>query len=219
MKLINSMTTIITLVFCAAVLSACEDLKVGLDDGTQDTLECLLNQTCDATGEGEMEEETSDNDGGSEESNDADSGDDSSDMGDSTGGINIMPVSDKGSNRYFMGTYSFSGTYRYPYDSCGDSWGNGYDFPGVLRAYSYGNKLDFEDNFGNLVWVADVYPDDTFDFMVQFLDSFGRPSNTVACTCEIETPYYYQSDYEEISCVCDPTYAHDEVCSLTYKNM
>lgn len=141
------------------------------------------------------------------------------DLGDSTGGVHSMPVTQKGGNRFFMGTYSLSSTYSYPYYSCGDSWGNGYEFPGVIRAYSYGSKIDFEDNFGNLVWIANVYPDDTFDFMVQFQDSFGRPSNNVACTCYIEEPYYYQSGTEEISCACDPTYEQDDVCSLSYESM
>ncbi len=140
------------------------------------------------------------------------------DPSDSTGGVSTMPVTQKGSNRYFMGTYSLSNSYSYPYYSCGDSWGNGYDFPGVLRAYSYGSKIDFEDNFGNLVWVANVYPDDTFDFMVQFLDGFGRPSNTVACSCVLEVPYSWSTE-EQISCACDPTYEYDEVCSLTYETL
>lgn len=142
------------------------------------------------------------------------SGDDS----DSTGGVDYLPGTNKGSNRYFMGTYSISSSYSYPYYSCGDSWGNGYEFPGVIRAYSYGSKIDFEDNFGNLVWVANVYPDDTFDFMVQFLDGFGRLSNTVACSCVLEAPYYWDTT-EQMSCTCDPTYEYDEVCSLTYESL
>lgn len=140
------------------------------------------------------------------------------DYGDSTGGVSKLPVTQKGSNRYFMGTYSLSTSYSYPYYSCGDSWGNGYEYPGVIRAYSYGNKIDFEDNFGNLVWTANLYPDDTFDFMTQFLDAFGRPSNTVACSCVIGNPYSW-SDLEQMQCACDPTYEYDEVCSLTYETM
>lgn len=140
------------------------------------------------------------------------------DYGDSTGGIGALPVSKKGSDRYFMGTYELSSNYIY--DDCTESyWGNGYEFPGVIRAYSYGNKLDFEDNSGNLVWNADVFPDDTFDFSVQFLDSFGRPSNTVACTCYIEEPYSYSYDTDTIKCTCDPSYEEDDVCSLTYDMM
>ena len=127
-----------------------------------------------------------------------------------------MPVSSKGgSDRYFMGTYNLTSG-GYPL-SCTSSYGNGYDFPSTLRLYSYDYSIDFENSYGDLVWIADVYPDDTFDFRVQLLDSFGRPSNTIACTCDISVPYY--DGKERVSCTCDPSYAGDETCSLTYDSL
>lgn len=118
-----------------------------------------------------------------------------------------------------MGTYKLQTTYENGYYSCAsEGYGaNGYDFPANVRAYSHDNKIDYEDSLGNMVWQSKVYPDDTFDFNVQMLDSFGRPSNIVYCTCDLSVPYYNGS--ERMSCVCDPTYADDSTCSLTYDLM
>ena len=65
-----------------------------------------------------------------------------------------------------------------------------------------------------LVWIADVYPDDTFDFAIRYRDSFGQPSVTVACTCYIRAAYnnYYP---DEIRCTCDPSNSSD-TCNIYY---
>lgn len=113
-----------------------------------------------------------------------------------------------------MGTYELQ--FSYTYDSCASDYGNNYEFPGVLRAYSNGSKIDFEDSLGNLLWAAEIYPDDTFDFVVQFLDSFGRASNLLACTCTLENNSTYYTSSEAMNCSCDPSYQEDAICSLTY---
>lgn len=208
-------------------ISACKEISVGLDDEAQDALDCITSSGCedeesddgDEVFVGDLEDEDEDDEGSGNNGNgnSHNSSDDYVDTGDSTGGVEILPTGRKGSSRFFMGTYEIN---EYDYDDCGDSyWGNGYDLPGVIRAYSHGDKIDFEDNFGNLRWIATVYPDDTFDYNMQFLDSFGNPSNIVACTCYIEEPYSYSYDSDTMKCTCDPMAAEDKTCSITYDMM
>ena len=116
-----------------------------------------------------------------------------------------------------MGTYQLSSAYSY--DSCTSDYGNNYDFPGTIRTYTNGNKIDFEDSLANLLWVAEIYPDDTFDFVVQFLDSFGRASNLLACTCYLQDNGTYYASSETLKCSCDPSSPDDDICSLTYDKL
>lgn len=207
--------------------NACKEMEIGLNDDAQSTLDCLSQRECESSSSSSTDnndENDSENDASSEggssgtsssEDSSTSSGSGANDPSDSSGGVGFMPVSSKGGpDRYFMGTYSLQSYYSNGYDSCTSDYGNAYDFPATVRAYSHNNDIDYEDSTGNLVWQAQVYPDDTFDFHVQLLDSFGKPSNTVSCTCDLSIPYY--NGKERMSCVCDPTYSGDEQCALTY---
>jgi len=109
-----------------------------------------------------------------------------------------------GAERFFMGTYEAS------YFSCD------YALPSVVRLYSHDNAIDFEDSTGKIVWVAEVYSDETFDLDIQFLNKFGHPSVTLSCTCEI-IEYQYTSD--EMSCTCDPSDPAAYCSNLYYDKM
>ena len=61
--------------------------------------------------------------------------------------------------------------------------------------------------------MAEVYPDETFDFDVRFQNSVGQPTIRVTCTCSIEEGYgdYYP---DEIQCGCESS--EDDGLCLQY---
>ncbi|MBF0105571.1 MAG: hypothetical protein HQM16_09630 [Deltaproteobacteria bacterium] len=102
------------------------------------------------------------------------------------------------------------------YDYISDRCDNTYNFPIVIRGYSHSSDdyIDFETNTGNLAWVAQVFPDNTFDFSIQFLNTFGNPSIQLDCTCQIEEGYlYYYTD--SVDCTC----GGDDKCTLSYEKL
>ena len=127
-------------------------------------------------------------------------------------GLIYTSDSNNGMSRSFLGTYSKG----YSSNDCSeDYWGPGLEMPAVLRAYSYGDYIDFETSLSQLVWSAIVYQDNTFDFVVRYLDSLGKPSITLTCTCSIVDSYYYS---DHLDCTCDPSNDTD-VCELRYNLM
>lgn len=198
-------------------LTSCGGLKVGLDDETLDVVECATGQSdCDdATQNASSDSSSDDEDSDTTEhtANYEGSNDDDETTG---GGVTALEPDgyDFYAERYFMGTYQLGtrtdGNYNgYLSPRCS----NDYNFPMVIRGYSHNddNFIDYETNTGELAWIAEIYPDDTFDFSVSFLDTFGHPSIQLNCTCEIVPGYqnYYE---DEIQCAC----GGDDSCNLYY---
>ncbi|MBU0504525.1 hypothetical protein KJ708_00910, partial [bacterium] len=186
MNLINKIGFCILVLFILHMIS-CGDLKIkaGIDDETIDKINNIFDDGEEQISDEEQNSDhvTADNfDGTNEE--DEDTG----------GGITVIEPAgyDKNEESYFMGTWSVSFDYYAAYSSRCDIE---YNFPTVIRGYShtYDEFIDFETSSGQLAWVAEVYPDETFDFSVQFLDTFGKPSVQLDCTCNIEEGYgdYY----------------------------
>jgi hypothetical protein len=206
---------LLAVIFCGGIvlLTSCGGLEVGLDDETLDAVECATGQSdCDTTQNASSDstddeiEHTANYEGSNEDD-------------DNTGG-GIEVIEPDGYNetedRYFMGTYSEgsnSSLYSYSSQNCA----NEYNFPTVIRGYSHNDDsfIDFETNAGELAWVAEIYPDETFDFSMRFLDTFGHPSIQLDCTCEIAEGYgnYYA---DEIQCDCG---SDEGSCTLAYTKM
>lgn len=200
-----------------AFISACGGgeykLKVEWDDDSEDE-EVLTSQE-------ETSEPSSQEEGwGSENENDGEDGSAETtcfeDCDSTEGGIEHLEVGNGyKKNRYFMGTYQFV-DYIYWY---GGSY-NGeckYGFPLNVRLYSHDNVIDFERSSGKLVWIADIYEDETFDFVVGFLNRFGNPSMELFCTCFIDDDYWYYSD-DMIKCGCEPSNGDDN-CEVYYEKL
>ena len=108
--------------------------------------------------------------------------------------------------RTFMGTYNIN---------LYNSWcTSSLDVPYTVRAYSHNfeDAIDFEDSSGALVWVADTFPDESFDFIIQYVNSFNQPKLGMYCTCIIQKGYggYYG---DEIQCTCS---GNGESCELDW---
>jgi hypothetical protein len=202
-----------------ALLTSCGGLKVGLDDESLDAVECATGQRdCDDTTQNASSDSSDDSEEADTPEHTANYEGSNSDDETTGGGIEVIEPDgyNESEDRYFMGTYSEgsnSAVYSYSSQNCA----NQYNFPTVIRGYSHNddNYIDFETNTGELAWVAEVYPDETFDFSMRFLDTFGHPSIEMDCTCEIVSGY---SDYysDEIQCSC----ASDEgACALAYTKM
>jgi hypothetical protein len=229
-------TTLIGMLFGSTILfAACGGLDIGLDDEAQATLDCLTDDSCDDDDSGDTAEAATDDDD-AEDSDDAEDTDDSGDSDaadeethdhtlsgdsydgsredddDTSGGI----LSDEPNgyedtdDRYFMGTYE---NFHDENPDCAYD----YNLPNVVRAYSHNTDdfIDFETNTGSLAWIAEQYPDDTFDFSLRFLDAFGDPSISLDCTCTI-SPAYYDYYNERIGCSCE---SDDGTCDLGYEKM
>lgn len=139
---------------------------------------------------------------------------DDNEMSDMSGGIRPVVISDS-VDRFLIGTFSLSAV-GYP-PSCTLSTGNDYSLPGSVRLYSINQKIEFETSFGQGLWIADIYSDDTFDFIIQFLNTFGTPSNSLECTCEFQGPF--SDGLERIYCLCEPRKSDDHYCSLVYDSV
>ncbi|MBF0105778.1 MAG: hypothetical protein HQM16_10685 [Deltaproteobacteria bacterium] len=130
------------------------------------------------------------------------------------GGVTVIEPAGypESAERFFMGTYELENNYTTGKKSCSSE----YNFPLVVRGYAHTGDdfIDFETNVSNLAWVAEIFPDNTFDFSVQFLDTFGSPSIQLDCTCQIEEGYlYYYTD--QVNCTCGGS----DKCSLSYEKM
>lgn len=101
-------------------------------------------------------------------------------------------------DRYFMGTF---------YKAAG--YGQCAEFPSVTRLYSYGDTIFIENNEQDLLAVASIFEDDTFDFSYLVMDEFGDKVKST-CTC-----YYKENEWygDEWNCTCEND---DGVCDLNY---
>lgn len=203
----KALTTILAVVLSLALLAACGSgdykLKVAWEDETESSSDSGSSNT--DSGDGETENGSS-KDG---EATTAEDGDDTE------GGIEYLEQdnSNKG-KRHFMGTYQFQENIYYNGSYNAECE---YGFPLVVRAYSHDNVIDFENASGKLVWIADLYEDETFDFEVGFLNKFGNPSIELICTCFIDEAYWdYYND--EIQCGCEPS-NDDGICAVFYEKM
>ncbi|MBU0505356.1 hypothetical protein KJ708_05115, partial [bacterium] len=127
---------------------------------------------------------------------------------DTAGGINFLEPKNKNIVRYFIGTWEINEKRS----TCTDKSGADLDLPIILRAYSYDDYLDFETSMSELVWSGIIYPDETFDFEIDFLDKYGKPSIDLVCTCAMYE--YYWND--TLECTCDPSH-REHSCSLQYE--
>lgn len=199
----------IGVILCVQLVS-CKEISV--DDNDLDRIEDIF-----ADDESNSDDAASNGNGGdsyedAEEDDATGTTTTDSDVTDPSGGLEYWSSSEKGSNRAFIGTYEKKTTY----DDCSDDyWGAGLEMPSVLRGYAHGEYIDFETSLSQLVWSAIIYPDDTFDFQTRYLDSLGRPSVTLTCTCSIESDYWLG---ESIECACDASNDPD-VCTLRYDLM
>lgn len=161
-------------------VTSCGGFKVGIDEETLDALEGYVDDYTNNDSE-------SDNDSDEETKNSSNKEKDKT--------AEWFPTTDnqeKGTDRYFMGTYKKDAYWSY----CNDS----VYVPAVIRAYSHQDIIDFEDNYGDLVWIATIYQDETFDFVTTYANDFGQP-RPLACTCDIGAGYYdYYND--QIECTC-----------------
>ena len=191
MKILNTVfVVIISLFLLISCGSGDYKLKVEWEDGSDSDSEAII--------EGEDEESN-----GNEESEDTD------------GGIEYLEADDDyKKDRYFMGTYQFLDNIyynsTYP-EVCA------YGLPLTVRLYSHDDVIDFENSSGDLVWIADIYEDETFDYEIGFLNRFGNPSIELICTCFIEDSYYYYRN-EQIKCGCEPS--NDDInCAVFYEKI
>jgi len=205
----NIMYVVLTVMFALSISACGISLDTDIDDAAQ-----TLADAADAAG-GAVDEYTHDEESDVDSATFEGSNEGDSDTG---GGITVIEPAgyDDQAERFFMGTYSLgtnSGNYYSDYSQRCDA---DYNFPMVIRGYSHldDNFVDFETNAGSLAWVAKTFEDETFDFSVRFLDTFGQPSIQLDCTCEIDEGYgdYYN---DEVQCSC----GGDDSCSLYYTKM
>lgn len=221
-----------SIIFCilfVTSLIACGGLEVGLDEGTQDTLECISSDTCNEDDEDDEDGDTAESDDDDDDTNDDEettvsnfSGTNETDS-DSNGGIKVQTPSgyNSTSETQLLGTYQFDDFYTGYVDSDGNTRSRcDYNFPATIRGFSHVDDyfIDFETSGGDLVWVAELFEDDTFDFNIQFVDEFGHESIDLNCTCYIEDAnqqdYYYD---EGINCTCSST--KDGTCMALFKKI
>lgn len=164
-------------------IGGCGDgIKIGLDEETLDYLD-------------------GDDDEDEEEEEEEDEEDLNYESSDTSGGVQVVDDYSPASDRYFMGTYIKLSSSNFYYD--GNKYKKcDYDFPKNIRAYSHDNAIDFENSLAGLLWVAEIFDDNTFDFEVIFKDEFGFPSLSTVCVCYLEPPYYSYQD-EQIRCSCE----------------
>ena len=198
------------------VITACGGLEVSVDDELVDGIDCAVNdRDCD---DGDVGDGGSDDAGdvdstGSAGSKPSDSNGHEQEQGEGTneddkdtgGGVVIIEDYERDRDAIFLGTFMAQ-----PYSS--DYWQIAhqcdYSFPETIRGYSHDDVIDFETSLGSLAFVADIYPDETFDFEVWFQNSVGQPTVQVTCTCLIE-PAYYTYHPAEIQCGCEGTDSED----------
>lgn len=200
---------IAALAFAASCGSGEHKLKVTWDDETEED----SSPAADSDGSEEAGGGDSTADDGVETSGGGEGEEYVSD--DTDGGIQYLEMDGgQAKDRHFIGTFQFEeyGYYGSAYpDVCE------YGFPMVVRLYSHDDVIDFENSTGDLVWIARLFEDETFDFQVGFLNKFGQPSIRLVCTCYIDEGYWdYYTD--EIMCGCDPA-GDDENCSLFYEKL
>ena len=226
----KALTRILTVVLSLVLLASCGSgeykLKLAVEDETGKSSESG-NQGNSNAGSGSSAEENesenndateneTENSGGTKEGQENSGGATTAqESNDTEGGIEYLEQNSSNiDDRLFMGTYQFQ---SYVYYSSSYPSACEYGFPLIVRAYSHDGVIDFENASGKLVWIAELYPDETFDFEVGFLNKFGNPSIELICTCYIDEAYYdYYSD--EIQCGCEPT-NDDENCAAFYEKV
>ncbi len=191
------------------------------DDNGQETVDETVEETIEEATESNESEPCS------TASNDDDSveyGDETPVDGDTSGGIMIPEATDGDlESRVSLGTWRLNS-----YSTCQQDFiysADRHDAPPIpdnVRIYSniYTDEyqtLDFQNTTGDLVTIATVYPDDTFDFMMRFLDQFGAPSETLNCTCEIIEAYYEYTP-DQIDCLCNPSQTAND-CTVKYDKL
>lgn len=211
---------IVSIITSLLVVAGC-GMKVGVDQGTIDAAQCIADPARCKDGSGST-------DAGSDSTDSTatgDSGGSSSDAGssastagphDTSGGVQNIDGYDRASSALFLGTWSQK-AYDYDYAYSGQNRKCEYSFPAIVRGYSHDGLIDFEDSGGDLQWIAQTFPDETFDFEAHFQDRLGRETVTVDCTCLI-VPAYYDYYPEEINCTCQGSDV-DPQCLLYYEKM
>lgn len=206
---------------CLLVVAGCGGVEIGVDEETIDAVECIANPSkCDDSSD--SADTGSDNSGSTatDDNDGSDSGAGSSasatDSHDTSGGVQAFDGYDRDSSALFLGTWTRK-AYDYDYAYSGQNRKCEYSFPAIVRGYSHDNLIDFENSGGDLQWVAQIYPDETFDFEAHFQDRLGRETVTVDCTCLI-VPAYYSYYPEEINCTCQGNDVEPQ-CLLYYEKM
>lgn len=214
-------TTTITMAgFVASLLvvAGCGGVEVGLNEETLGAVECISNPS-------KCKDDPETTDTGSDESDDSDAyatDDSEHDSGsaigshDTSGGVQEFDGYDRDSSALFLGTWTRIAS-DYDYAWSGQNRKCEYSFPAIIRGYSHDNVIDFENSGGDLQWIAQIYPDETFDFGAHFQDRLGRETVTVDCTCLIVEPYYNYYP-EEINCTCEGSDVEPQ-CLLYYEKM
>jgi hypothetical protein len=114
--------------------------------------------------------------------------------------VGITTTTAVAADRYFMGTFE----HAYSYKQC-PNW------PVITRMYSYDDRIDIEDNKGDLVTQGAIFIDDTFSLNTTYLDDFGRPLIDLTCTCVMDTSVYYDDRME-----CQCSYGSSS-CTVAYE--
>lgn len=199
---IKELKAVMILTMALLGLSACGGFKVGLDDETLGAADCLLNNNCD---------DDSNSSDATDDGTDGDSTDSqvegTNDSDEETGGGVVIEDYERVDGAYFLGTYQAMEFHTDYYDIANQC---DFNFPKIIRGYSYDDTIDFETQTGGLAFSAAIYPDETFDFSARFQNSVGQPTIEVTCTCEIVEGY---NDYfaDEMQCGCESS-GHDELC-------
>lgn len=127
--------------------------------------------------------------------------------------METLPDFEKGSGRSFFGSYEL-----HSYDSTCDDDGY-YDpdlnLPDSIDVYEYGNMMDFENMYGDLLWNSDVSSDYEFSFFTHFYDWDNDPTIDFPCDCGFVN--VGESD-EYFECACDPGNTN-ETCMMYYDLM
>lgn len=102
-------------------------------------------------------------------------------------------------DRVFLGTFEK----YFVYKSCGM-------FPEITRLYSHDNNIYIENNRQELLAVAVIFQDLTFDFDIEVASIYGTPYETLACTCNYDSSEWYGDEWD---CSCE---GDETSCNLSY---
>lgn len=104
-------------------------------------------------------------------------------------------------DRYFVGTFEK----KYVSQSCSA-------FPEITRMYTSGEEVYIENNRSDLIVYGKIFKDNSFDFDIDLLDSFGNPTIELGCTCLLNDNQWYGLSWE-CSCESDNGFK----CGLDYE--
>jgi len=170
----------IIIIISILLITGCGSIKIGIDEETLDAIDSFVSEQIESEGS---------SDTSSTEVSEDDTVEIESKEYVPHAGANLLGTYTKlaVSANYYIGN---------KYLKCG------YNFPTNIRVYSLGNELDFISPNDDLVWIADIFPDETFDFLVTFNNSVGQPTMQTNCTCTIEESGY-KFKTESINCGCE----------------